>query len=152
MRIIDENGNELENVDWHAGYGVEETIVIAHHDAQEQVSEQAHYVTIREYPNGGKDVVKIIDVPFQPYKPAWDETETILRWHWYAKNDPRRVDCMAVSDNVLKGEYFYANCDLYLATETIPKGFPAKPYINCLPTEITEVIRKQEEQNGKTDL
>ena len=87
MRVIDQNGDEVENVDFDLGYYVLETIVIAHHPTQEYVPEQYHYETIAEYPNGGKDVVRIIDVPGQEARDAWDEVEDILRWHWYTNGE-----------------------------------------------------------------
>ena len=87
MRILDENGKELREVDFTNGYYVEDQIVIAHHPAQEYIPEQYHYEIIAEYPNGGRDVVKIVDVPRQEAREAWDETEDILRWHWYTQDE-----------------------------------------------------------------
>lgn len=152
MRIIDENGNELTEVNEHAGYGVEEELVIAHHEAQEMVPEQAHYEVLRTYPNGGQDVRKIVDVPFQPYIPAWDETETILRWHWYAKGDSRLVNEMIAQDNIIAGDYFYANGSLFLATTTIPKGTAIKKNVNCFETSVEEALSQQEASDEKTDI
>ena len=63
MRILDLNGMELENPDLSLGYLTEEEILISHHEAVEAAAEQWHYETIAEYPNGGKDVKKIVDVP-----------------------------------------------------------------------------------------
>lgn len=37
---------------------------------QEAVAEEGHYETIAEYPNGGKDVIWVIDKPGQDYVPA----------------------------------------------------------------------------------
>lgn len=96
MRILDENGKEISNddVDYNLGYLKEESILVAHHDAEpakSAVKEVSHYETIKEYPEtGGKDVKKIIDVPAQdatPAKDAWDEYETILRYHLYTKEE-----------------------------------------------------------------
>lgn len=87
MRVIDQNDVEVTNVDFSLGYYVVETIVIAHHPAQEYIPEQYHYETIAEYPNGGKDVVRVVDVPKQDAMDAWDEMEDILRWHWYSDEE-----------------------------------------------------------------
>lgn len=87
MRIIDEDGNELSSVDFTDGYYVTDQIIIAHHPAQEYIPEQWHYEVIAEYPNGGKDVEKVIDVPGQQAREAWDEIEDILRWHWYTAEE-----------------------------------------------------------------
>ena len=87
MRVLDENGNEVENADFYRGYYVEEQIIIAHHPAQEYIPEVGHYEIIAEYPNGGKDVEWIIDVPGQKARDAWDEVENILRWHEYSADE-----------------------------------------------------------------
>ena len=80
MRILDEDGNEVLNPDYQLGHTAQETIVIAHHDAVEPVEEVWHYEVIAEYPNGGKDLAKVIDVPGVEGHEAWDETEDILRY------------------------------------------------------------------------
>jgi len=87
MRIIDKDGNEVQNPDFFRGYYLEDTIVIAHHPAQEYIPEQWHYEVVAEYPNGGKDVEIVIDVPGQEACDAWDETESILRWYEYSEEE-----------------------------------------------------------------
>lgn len=82
MRILDELDNELNanELDFSKGYLKEEKIFIKHHDAISAVEEQGHYETIREYPNGGRDVEWIIDVPEVEAKEAYDEYEDIQRF------------------------------------------------------------------------
>ena len=82
MRILDELNNELNanELDFSKGYLKEEKIFIKHHDAIPAVEEQGHYETIREYPNGGRDVEWIIDVPEVEAKEAYDEYEDIQRF------------------------------------------------------------------------
>ena len=87
MRILDLNGMELENPDLSMGYLTEEEILIAHHEAVEAVPEQWHYETIAEYPNGGKDVAKVIDAPGVEAQDAWDEYETIQRYVPYTEEE-----------------------------------------------------------------
>lgn len=87
MRILDENGNELQEVDFTLGYYALDQIIIAHHPAQEYIPEQWHYEVVAEYPNGGKDVEKVIDVPGQEAREAWDEVEDILRWHPFTEDE-----------------------------------------------------------------
>lgn len=87
MRIIDIHGEEILNPNFDEGYYIEEQIIIAHHPAQEYIPEQYHYEVIAEYPNGGKDVEKVIDVPGQEAREAWDEVENILRWYWYTEDE-----------------------------------------------------------------
>ena len=79
MKILDIMNNEIFEYDKNTHYLVEETIVSAHYDEVPFVKEEGHYETIAEYPNGGKDVKWVIDVPGQEYQAAYDEYETILR-------------------------------------------------------------------------
>lgn len=51
---------------------VEKTEII-HHAAVDGVLEVGHYETIIEYPNGGKDVVWIVDIPAVASADAYDE-------------------------------------------------------------------------------
>ena len=87
MRILDLNGMELENPDLSLGYLTEEEILISHHEAVEAAAEQLHYETIAEYPNGGRDVKRVVDVPGVEAKDAWDEYETIQRYVPYTEEE-----------------------------------------------------------------
>ena len=80
MRIFDELDNLLETFDETKGYLKNDSLFIRHHEAVEAVEEQGHWETIAEYPNGGKDVDWVIDVPAVEAKEAWDEYEDILRF------------------------------------------------------------------------
>jgi hypothetical protein len=87
MRILDEKGNELESYDPEKGYVTQEEINSTYHPAQEFVEEQGHYKTVTEYPNGGKDVEWVIDVPGQEAKEAYYDKETIQRYHPYSDDE-----------------------------------------------------------------
>ena len=87
MRILDVNGNEVQNPDLDLGYLTNDRIFIAHHEAIEAVKEVYHYETEREYPNGGRDVKKVIDVPAVEAKEAWDEYEDIKRYKLYTEEE-----------------------------------------------------------------
>ena len=87
MRILDENNVEITAPDLTLGHLVEEEVFVAHHPAVEAVREQWHYETVYEYLNGGKDVVKVIDVPGMEAKDAWDEYETIKRYVPYTEEE-----------------------------------------------------------------
>lgn len=103
MKIYDENNNLLDGntIDREAGHLVSDTITIEH-PAVEAVEEQGHYVTIAEYPNGGKDVEWVVDVAGVKGCEAWTETEKIMRYVAYteeelaaieaAKNAPSQLD------------------------------------------------------------
>ena len=89
MRILDENNIELteEQINLELGYLRPESIISIHHEAVEEVKEVGHYEVIAEYPNGGKDVVWIIDVPGIEAKEAWDEYEDIQRYVLYTEEE-----------------------------------------------------------------
>ena len=86
MKIIDENKNEITNPDLDLGYLVSDTEIV-HHDAIEAVEEKSHYETIAEYPNGGKDVRKVIDTPGVAAKAAWIEQVPIQRYIRYTAEE-----------------------------------------------------------------
>ena len=72
MKIIDETGAVVENPDLTLGYLTDDTQPLEH-PAQEAVAEVAHYETVAEYPGGGKDVQRVVDVPGVPARPAGTE-------------------------------------------------------------------------------
>ena len=87
MRILDKNNVEITAPELSLGHLVEEEVFLAHHPAVEAVREQWHYETVYEYLNGGKDVVKVVDVPGVEAKDAWDEYETIKRYVPYTEEE-----------------------------------------------------------------
>ena len=87
MRILDENGIEIESPDYELGYLKPDRIFISHHESIDAVEEQGHWETIAEYPNGGKDVDWIVDIPGEPAKEAWDEYEDIQRFVKYTESE-----------------------------------------------------------------
>ena len=115
MKIIDETGAVVENPDLTLGYltaDAEEVI----HPAVEGVEEQWHWETVTEYPNGGKDVQKIIDVPGVPAQAAWTEQVPVQRYIRYTAEElaaqeearkkqeakdklPERVDALEAANN-----------------------------------------------------
>ena len=87
MRIFDENGIVIESPDMEKGYLKNDSLFVMHHEAVEAVEEQGHWVTIKEYPNGGKDVDWVIDLPAVEAQEAWDEYEDILRYVLYTEEE-----------------------------------------------------------------
>ena len=89
MRILDENNIELteDQINLELGYLKPESIISMHHEATEEVKEIGHYEVIAEYPNGGKDVAWVIDVPGIEAKEAWDEYEDIQRYVLYTEEE-----------------------------------------------------------------
>ena len=92
MKIYDENNVELVSPDLSLGYLVDDRIFIAHHEAVQAVAEEGHWETIAEYPNGGKDVAWIVDIPEVEVKEAWDEYEDILRFVRYTAEELAHIE------------------------------------------------------------
>lgn len=86
MKIIDENGAALENPDLTLGWLRDETEAMKH-PAQAGVPELSHYETVAEYPNGGKDVRKVIDREGIPARDAWTEQVPIQRYIRYTAEE-----------------------------------------------------------------
>ena len=96
MKIIDDKtGLEIQNPDLTQGRLRSETEAVEH-PAQEGVPELSHYETVAEYPNGGRDVRKVIDREGVPAQDAWTEQVPIQRYILYtaeelaAKEEERR--------------------------------------------------------------
>ena len=115
MTIIDENGAAIENPDLTLGYLVDDTEPVEH-PAVEGVEEVSHYETVAEYPNGGKDVQRVVDVPGVPAQAAWTEQVPVQRYIRYTDEElaaqeearkkaearkklPERVDALEAANN-----------------------------------------------------
>ena len=78
MRVFNEDKTqELKEYDLNKGHLELDKLFVKHHEAAEEIKEQWHYETIAEYPNGGRDVSKVIDVPYQAPQEEYDEYEDI---------------------------------------------------------------------------
>ena len=86
MKIIDENGAAIETPDLTLGYLVDNTEEVIH-PAVEGVEEQWHWETVTEYPNGGKDVQKIVDRSGVPAQEEWVEQVPIQKYIRYTAEE-----------------------------------------------------------------
>lgn len=86
MKIIDENGAAIENPDLTLGYLIAAAEEVTH-PAVEGVEEQWHWETVTEYPNGGKDVQKIVDRPGVPAQEEWVEQVPIQKYVRYTAEE-----------------------------------------------------------------
>ena len=101
MKIYNEKMELIDNPDLSLGY-LKPATRTEHHEAVLGMEEKWHYETIREYPNGGKDIKKVIDVPGVEAREAWDEEIPIQIYVPYTqeelnaieakKNEPTQVD------------------------------------------------------------
>lgn len=115
MKILDETGAVVENPDLTLGYLTDDTQPLEH-PAQEAVAEVAHYETVAEYPSGGRDVQRVVDVPGVPARPAWTEQLPIQKYIRYTAEElaaqeearkkveareklPERVDALETANN-----------------------------------------------------
>ena len=81
----------IENPDLTLGY-LKSGTRVEHHNAIEGVTEVWHYETIAEYPNGGNDVQKVIDVPGVAARAAWDEEIPIQIYVPYTQEELDRME------------------------------------------------------------
>lgn len=87
MKIIDDKtGLEIQNPDLTQGWLRSETEAVEH-PAQEGVPELSHYETVAEYPNGGRDVRKVIDLEGVPAQDAWTEQVPIQLYIRYTAEE-----------------------------------------------------------------
>ena len=120
MRIFDENNVEITYPDQSLGYLVPEEMFVAHHEAVNAVQEQWHYETVKVYPNGGKDVTKVIDVPGVEAREAWDEYEKILRYIRYTEEELAEIE--EKKKNSLPSRMSSVESDVASLTAAIEKG------------------------------
>ena len=89
--IYNEQMERIENPDLTLGYLRPGTRTV-HHDAVEGVMEVWHYETMAEYPNGGKDIRKVVDVPGVEAQAAWDEGIPIQIYVPYTQEELDRME------------------------------------------------------------
>ena len=111
MKIYNETKTELLlNPDLERGYLQQDKIVTRVVPAQEEVEEQFHY-EYKEYPNGGKDQIKVVDVEYRPAKPETYEYEDIQVYKLYTEEEyinnlraKRETECFPI---INRGQLWY---------------------------------------------
>lgn len=63
-----------------------------HHAAVQGMAEQWHYETVAEYPNGGKDIRRVVDVTGVEAREAWDEEIAIQIYKPYTQEELDRME------------------------------------------------------------
>ena len=89
--IYNENMKRIENPDLTLG-DLKSGTRVEHHNAIEGVTEVWHYETVAEYPNGGKDIRKVVDVPGVAAQAAWDEEIPIQIYVPYTQEELDRME------------------------------------------------------------
>ena len=86
MKILDETGAVIERPDLTLGYLISGTEPVEH-PAVAAVPETSHYETVAEYPGGGRDVRRVIDVPGVPGREAWTEQVPVQKYLRYTAEE-----------------------------------------------------------------
>lgn len=86
MEIYNEKMELIENPDLSLGW-LEESVRKVEHPSVDGVEEVWHYEVKKTYPNGGKDLKKVIDVPGVEAREAWTEEIPILIYHPYTQEE-----------------------------------------------------------------
>lgn len=86
MEIYNEQMQRLETADLNLGW-LEETRRTVRHEEVKAVEEIWHHEIVAEYENGGRDVIRVIDVPGIKAAPAWEERIPIRIYHPYTQEE-----------------------------------------------------------------
>lgn len=89
--IYTESMERIENPDLTLGY-LKTGTRTEHHEAVDGVTEVWHYETVAEYPNGGKDIRKVVVVPGVAAQDAFDEDIPIQIYVPYTQEELDRMD------------------------------------------------------------
>ena len=89
--IYNEQMERIEHPDLTLGY-LRPGMRTEHHDAVEGVTEVWHYETVAEYPNGGKDIRKVVDVQGVEAQAAWDEEIPIQIYVPFTQEELNRME------------------------------------------------------------
>lgn len=89
--IYNEQMERIEHPDLTLGY-LRLGTRTEHHEAVEGVQEVWHYETVAEYPNGGKDIRRVVDVPGVAAQAAWDEEIPIQIYVPYTQEELDRIE------------------------------------------------------------
>lgn len=91
MEIYNEKMELIENPDLTKGR-LERAFREEHHPAVEGVEEVWHYETVKEYPNGGKDVARVVDVPGVEAVEAWTEQVPYMKYVLYTPEELEQME------------------------------------------------------------
>lgn len=96
MEIYNSSMELVQNPDLTKGRLVVRTKTIVH-PAVEAVEEEWHYEVVAEYPNGGKDVQRVVDVQGVEASPEWAEE---VEYWLYQEFTPEEQEAVQQPDDV----------------------------------------------------
>ena len=106
MRIFNkEKTEELKVYDLNLGYLDQDKLFITHHETVKGKAAVGHYEVLREYPNGGKEVKWVVDIPEVKAKEAYDEYEDILVYIPYTQEQLINERYPELVDEYLRERY-----------------------------------------------
>lgn len=98
MRIVDEQGAVVTDPDLEKGKLVQESQPVTFRYEITQ-HEQGHYETVAEYPNGGKDVEWVVEVPEKGHWVAYDEDGAEVETDMVVPDDaPHEIEISAMDE------------------------------------------------------
>lgn len=91
MEIYNANMEPIQNPDLSKGRLKKQTKTIEH-PAVEAVAEVWHYETINEYPNGGKEVKRVVDAQGVQGAKEWTETVEYFLYTEYTPEELAQIE------------------------------------------------------------
>ena len=114
MKVYNQDKTQILNeYDLEKGHLVSDKLLKEILPAQEEIKEQGHYETIKEYENGGKDVKWVVDVEGHIARPETPVYENIQVYIPYTEEEileqlrqQREVECFSI---INRGQLWYNN-------------------------------------------
>jgi hypothetical protein len=148
-KLIEENN--YQKVDLSQGY-LEEDVIDIFYPEVKYVEGKGHYETIREYPNGGKDVKWVVDVKGVEYQPERHEEEVVLIYYPFTE---AQLQKMALEDEYEEKMEYMRETD-YVASklseaiaEYIANGDSTNVIV--LRANYKEVLEKRQQYRNRLD-
>ncbi|MBQ7912900.1 MAG: hypothetical protein IJ308_04030 [Clostridia bacterium] len=106
MKVYNEEKTQLlESYDLEKGYLKPDKLLVAHHEAVAGVPAKWHYETVKTYPNGGKDVKKVIDEPEVEAVETYDEFENIQVYIPYTEQELAQREIASLKQKLFETDY-----------------------------------------------
>lgn len=115
---------------------------IVHHDEIKGVEEQGHYKTVKEYPNGGKDVEWVIDVPGVEAKPAYDEEVLEQVWTEYTQEELNAFEIKELKQYLTDTDYVIIKIEEAIIDNNTELA-------SQLKTEYTDIIAQRKQARAR---
>ena len=106
MRVFNKDKTvELTEYDLTKGRLVPDELFVAHHEAVKAFPEVGRYVVTKEYPNGGKVVEWVVDIPGVEARAAYDEYENIQVYIPYTEAELAAFEIVELKNKLAETDY-----------------------------------------------